>query len=59
MLLHSALQMGVACLSPVAGHCCGMVDGVAPSLSCGSDAPVILDLVRRGAPVQLEAGHGG
>jgi len=31
--------MGVACPSPVAGHCRGMVDGVAPSLSCRSDAP--------------------
>ena len=58
-VLHSASVNGVACPSPVVGHCCGMVDGVAPSLSCGSDMLVILGLVRRGAPVRLDAGHGG
>ena len=36
-----------------------MVDGVPLSLSCRSDAPVVLGLVHCGTPVQFDAGHGG
>ena len=39
----------MACLSPVAYHCGGMVNGAALSLMHGSHAPVTPDLVRRGS----------
>ena len=40
----------VACLSPVACYCGGMVNGVVLSLIHWSNAPVTPDLVRRGSP---------
>ena len=39
----------MACLSPVAYCCCGMVNGAVLSLMHWSSAPVTSDLVRRGS----------
>ena len=39
----------MACLSPVAGHCGGMVDGAVLSLMYWSDVPVTTDPERHGS----------
>ena len=55
-LLRGVLWAKAVCLSPVARHCGGMVDGAVLSSVHWSDAPVMPDPVRRGSSCGLAQG---